>query len=257
MQRIALKIGDHLGTADGKRRYNEQLFTEIAPRYDFITRALSFGRDASWKRELVAQLPQHDAPLCLDLACGTGDVALLLAAKYPSGRIVGIDITERMLERARWRSTKQDISFLRQDMSCLTVASSCVDIVTGGYALRNAPDLETTLDEINRVLRPGGVAAFLDFSRPPSPIPEKIRHAVLKLWTGFWGLALHRNHQVYAYIAESLRRYPDRTQLRRLLHTKGFQLEQARLRFFGMIELIVVRKMRECGRISPCPKTPT
>jgi ubiquinone/menaquinone biosynthesis methyltransferase len=245
VQRFALKIGDNLRTADKKRYYNEQVFGEIAPRYNFITRALSFWRDASWKRELAAQLPRQDAPRCLDLACGTGDIAFLLAKKYPRGNIIGVDITERMLALARRRNSWPNIEFLNQDMGCLMVDSSSVDIVTGGYALRNAPDLETALDEINRVLRPGGTAAFLDFSRPASMVPEVLQHVVLKIWTGFWGLALHRNHEVYGYIAESLRRYPDRMQLRRLLQDKGFAVEQTRLHFFGITELIVVRKMLE------------
>jgi ubiquinone/menaquinone biosynthesis methyltransferase len=255
-QRFALKLGNNLRTADNKRSYNEQLFSEIAPRYDFITRALSFWRDASWKRELVAQLPRQDAPRCLDLACGTGDVAFLLAKKYPGGNIVGVDITERMLARARLRNDWPNVAFRNQDMNCLMVDSSSVDIVTGGYALRNAPDLETTLDEINRVLRPGGTAAFLDFSRPASVTPERLQHVVMKMWTGFWGLALHRNHEVYGYIAESLRRYPDRMQLRRLLQDKGFTVEQTRLHFFGIIELIVLRKVG-IARTAPCLKTPT
>jgi demethylmenaquinone methyltransferase/2-methoxy-6-polyprenyl-1,4-benzoquinol methylase len=221
------------------------MFTEIAPRYDFITRALSFWRDAAWKRELVAGLPRQETPVCLDLACGTGDIAFLLAEKYPRGRVIGIDITERMLALARGRNSWPNVDFVNQDMGCLTMESSSVDIVTGGYALRNAPDLETTLDEINRVLRPGGTAAFLDFSRPTSMLSEKLQHLVLKMWTGLWGLALHRNHEVYSYIAESLRRYPDRMQLRRVLQAKGLRVERTCLHFLGMTELIVVRKMME------------
>ena len=241
-QRFTLKIGDHLTTADKKRYFNEQMFTEIAPRYDFITRALSFWRDAAWKRELVAQLPRQDTPRGLDLACGTGDIAFLLAEKYPRGDIIGIDITERMLVLARRRNTRPNVAFRNEDMGRLTLETSSVDIVTGGYALRNAPDLEATLDEINRVMRPGGSAAFLDFSRPASRVAEQMQYLVLKFWTGLWGLLLHGNHEVYSYIAESLRRFPDRVQLRRLLHDKGFTVEQTRLHFFGVTELIVVRK---------------
>jgi len=244
-QRFTLKIGDHLKTAEKKRYYNEQVFTEIAPRYDFITRALSFWRDATWKRGLIQQLPTQDAPLCLDLACGTGDLAFLLATKYPAGRIMGIDITQGMLMLARRRNAYLNVGLSNQDMSCLGAASSSIDIVTGGYALRNAPDLERALDEINRVLRPGGTAAFLDFSRPVGRVPERVQHWVLKTWTGFWGLALHRNHEVYSYIAESLQRYPDRRQLRRLFEHKGFTVVHTRPHFFGITELLVVRKNTE------------
>jgi ubiquinone/menaquinone biosynthesis C-methylase UbiE len=109
-QRFTLRIGDHLTTADKKRDYNEQVFTEIAPRDDFITRALSFWRDSAWKRELVAQLPPLDAPVprpCLR----HGDIAFMLAKKYPAGRIIGIDITERMLMLARLRNARPNVGF--------------------------------------------------------------------------------------------------------------------------------------------------
>jgi len=241
-QRFTLKIGDHLEVADKKRHYNEQLFTEISPHYDFITRALSLWRDASWKRDLITALPFREEPLCLDLACGTGDITLLLAERFSQGRVVGLDITEPMLALARARSTLSNIRFVNQDMGCLSFASESIDIVSGGYALRNAPDLKITVDEIHRVLKPGGTAAFLDFSKPTGPFPRFLEYWILKVWTGFWGILLHRNHEVYGYIAESLQRFPDRKGLRRIFHGKGFTVTASRLYFFGIIELLVVRK---------------
>jgi ubiquinone/menaquinone biosynthesis methyltransferase len=241
-QRFTLKLGDHLSTPDKKRFYNEQVFTEIAPRYDFITRALSFWQDAAWKRAMMNRLPRIDSPLCLDLACGTGDISFLLAKKYPAGRVIGIDITEKMLVLARRRNECPNVGFFRQDMGRLDIDSRSVDIITGGYALRNAPDLSVALDEINRVLRPGGTAAFLDFSRPEAPRIEKIQHGVLKAWTEFWGWALHRNPEVYGYIAQSLRCYPDRIRLRRMLEKRGMDIVYTKLHFPGMTETIVARK---------------
>jgi len=243
--RFTLKIGDHLTSADKKRYYNEKLFTEVAPRYDFITRALSIWRDASWKREMVGNLPHQDAPLCVDLACGTGDIAFLLSKKYPAGRILGIDITEEMLVLARGRNSYPNVDFSNSDMATLSVESSSVDIVTGGYALRNAPDLGVALREINRVLRPGGYAAFLDFSRPSQQALQRLQYFILKAWTGFWGLVLHRNHEVYSYIAESLQRYPNRRVLRLQLESEGFVLAHTCLHFFGMIEVLIARKNAE------------
>ena len=166
--RFVLKIGDHLENAETKRYYTERNFSEVAPRYDFITRGLSFGRDAAWKRTLISLLPSHESPVCVDLACGTGDIAFLVAGKYPRGRIAGVDITEPMLEIARHRNTHPNVSFANQDMGSLDIVSESVDIVTGGYALRNAPDLGTTIDEISRVLKPsrrGGLSRFLQTGR--------------------------------------------------------------------------------------------
>jgi demethylmenaquinone methyltransferase/2-methoxy-6-polyprenyl-1,4-benzoquinol methylase len=240
--RFRLKLGDHLDSAEKKRFYNEKIFTEIAPRYDFITRALSFWRDASWKRDMIAELPVLEAPFCLDLACGTGDITCLLADKYPLGRIVGLDITEPMLALARARSTSPNVRFLRQDMGSLDFGSASADIVSGSYALRNAPDLETTLGEIHKVLKMEGVAVFLDFSKPVGRFAQFAEYWILKIWTGFWGLLLHRNDEVYGYIAESLQRFPDRDQLRRILEAKGFRIVASRLYFLGIAELIVVKK---------------
>ena len=241
--RFVLKIGDHLENPESKKYYNERVFSEIAPRYDFITRVLSFGRDATWKRALISLLPPYESPACVDLACGTGDISFLLANKYTHGRIAGLDITEPMLDIARHRNAHPNISFVKQDMGSLEIESESVDIVTGGYALRNAPNLETVIAEISRVLKPRGVAAFLDFSKPGANIPQKIEYWGLKIWTGLWGVLLHRNHEVYSYIAESLQRFPDRRHLRNMFQQEGFSVIDSRLFFGGITELLVVQKL--------------
>jgi len=241
-QRFTLKIGDSLRTSGKKRFYNERVFSEIAPRYDFITRALSFWHDAAWKRVLISWLPPLDAPVCADLACGTGDIAFLLAGKYPRGRVSGLDITEPMLALARRRNAHDNVRFIHGDMAGLPLTSGTADIVTGGYALRNAPDLATTIGEIHRVLKPGGVAAFLDFSKPSDPLLQRLEYWLLKGWTGLWGILLHGNHEVYSYIAESLDAFPDRAKLHGMLREKGFEVLQTRLNFFGITEILMVRK---------------
>ncbi|MEN6536362.1 MAG: class I SAM-dependent methyltransferase [Bryobacteraceae bacterium] len=237
-----LKIGGHLDTPDGKKEFCRRLFTEVAPRYDFITRALSFWRDASWKRDLIAALPSRPAPICLDLACGTGAITFLLGQRYPGGRIIGADITALMLDLASRRNVLSNVHLVNLDMGRLAFAADSVDVVTGGYALRNAPDLETAIGEIDRVLKPGGVAAFLDFSKPEGPLGQHIEYWILKLWGGFWGAILHRNPEVYGYIAESLSRFPDRVRLHDLFRKRGFAVVLSRLYFRGITELLVVRK---------------
>lgn len=242
MKRFKLKIGDHLKKPNTKKYYNEQVFSEIASHYDFITRALSFWRDASWKRELIATLPLKYNPICVDLACGTGDIAFLLAYKYPQGQIIALDIAEPMLNIARKRNIFKHIDFINQDMSQLNLESDTVDIITGGYALRNAPDLITAIKEVHRVLKFGGYAAFLDFSKPQSKIGQRLEYWLLKIWAGSWGILFHRNHEVYSYIAESLQTYPDRIQLKGIIENEGFTIIKSRLYFFGIIELLVIVK---------------
>ncbi len=240
--RFSLKIKDHIGEPEKKKYYNEQHFTAAASRYDFATRAMSLGRDRAWKRALIAALPYHPAPRCLDLACGTGDIALLLAERYPQGEILGLDLAEPMLQIARRRDPEKRVSFARGDMGATGLAGASIDLVTASYAIRNAPELAVALAEIRRVLKPGGVAAFLDFAKPTAHRVQRVQYWLLKNWCGLWGLLLHGNPEIHAYIAASLQTFPDRAALRRQLTEGGFKLEQARRFYGGLLELLVVRK---------------
>lgn len=240
--RFDLNMHDYIHQAEGKLFFNKQMFGTIAPRYDFITRVLSFGRDMSWKNRLVNDLPDNKNAHCLDIACGTGDITFRLAAKYPAGHIVGLDVTEPMIDYARERNTFSNITFTIQDMCRTNFADASFDIVTGGYALRNAPNLKQALIEIRRVMKSGATAAFLDFSKPPNRLLQKIKGMLLKFWGGFWGILLHRNPQLYTYIAESLKQYPDRNALRQLITKLGFTNIRSRKHCLGFAETIFFQK---------------
>lgn len=243
MTSFDLKYSDHLYGPEGKRLFNERLFSVVAPQYDRITRWLSFGRDQAWKAAMIRSLPDWRPGLCVDVACGTGDLARLLAARYPGARVMGIDLTDAMLGLARQRPVA-NVTFERGDMGRLDFEAGTVDVLTGGYALRNAPDLHVALDEWRRVLRRDGALALLDFSKPATPRGARIHLALLHLWGGLWGWALHRNPDVYGYIADSLARYPDRARLRAMLRGRGFDVTASRLCFFGMAEWVIARKSR-------------
>jgi len=205
----------------------------------------------TWKRALVEALPDIPRPLCVDLACGTGDLAFLLAEKYPRGEIVGMDLTDPMLALARGRNRFRNVRFTRQDMNSLGFASESVDVVTGGYALRNAPSLGLALDETCRILKPDGVAAFLDFAKPANRFLQVPEYWLLKSWCGFWGFVLHGNPEIHAYIASSLKVFPDRMQLRGLFVHKGFELRLSRAFFLGIMELDVLRKVPGSKHLPP------
>jgi demethylmenaquinone methyltransferase/2-methoxy-6-polyprenyl-1,4-benzoquinol methylase len=237
---MRFSIGDRLAGPATKRQLNEQLFSLIADEYPFITRALSFGRDAAWKRRLVRELVDRPAAVCVDLACGTGDLTRLLAGRYPHGTIIGLDLAAPML--ARVRATPSNVHCQQADLGATGLRDGVADIVTGGYALRNAPDLDGALREVYRILRPGGVAAFLDFSKPANRWGQSLTLAALRLWGGFWGLLLHANPQVYTYIAASLRRFPDRRQLQARFIAHGFRVLRTRRFALGMVELLVVSR---------------
>jgi demethylmenaquinone methyltransferase/2-methoxy-6-polyprenyl-1,4-benzoquinol methylase len=241
--RFALKARDHVGVPARKRFFNERHFAEAAPRYDLATKAMSMGRDAAWKRALVAALPDRPAPACVDIACGTGDVALLLAERYPEGTVTGVDIAVPMLALAGTRNRFPNVRFGTADMCALPFPDGSVDIVTGSYALRNAPELRAALAEIRRVLSADGVAALLDFSRPESPRLQRLQYFLLKGWCGLWGLLLHGTPEVHGYIAESLEVFPDRRTLAEIFREEGFEGVSSRRFCLGMMELHLLRRL--------------
>jgi len=240
--RFNLKPTEHLDAPSDKLELNRKLFDEVAPKYDFITKALSLGRDSAWKRALIRMLPEKRNASCLDLACGTGDLTRLLGARFPDAKVEGLDLTPGMLEIARDRTADQRILFVQGNMNELPYSEESIDIVTGSYALRNTPELGHTLEEIYRILKPGGIAAFLDFSKPKNKIGQGITHGLLKFWGGFWGILLHRNADVYGYIADSLKRFPDRPSIRRLLTERQLKLIQSKKCFGGILEILIVEK---------------
>ena len=235
-------LGDELDQPDRKRELNHEIFTRIAKEYDRICKLLSFGRDLKWKQKMVRLLPDKKAPHCIDLAAGTGDVSFYLGERYPGGTVVGIDLTEKMIEVANGRNKLANVSFEIGDMAALEVADASADIVTGGYALRNAPVLREAIGEVRRILKPDGVAAFLDFSKPKNKLGQLFNVASLKFWASLWGLVLHRKPWVYGYIADSLHKFPDRVELERIFVEEGFEVVERKLHFFGVMEKLLVRR---------------
>ena len=227
---------------DTKRELNRNLFNRIASRYDIVTRLLSLGRDSSWKRALVAQLPAVDPRVCLDVASGSGDIAALLAERYPSARIQALDLSEEMIIRARLRLAGNQFEFTCGDISSLPYPDGSADLVTGGYALRNVPDLGQALAQIHRVLKPGGVAFFLDFVQPPPGARRIFQHFLLHAWGSLVGLAIHLRPSTYRYIPQSLAQYPSAIELRTLFEKAGFEFLRRKRHFFGIMERLEVRK---------------
>ena len=223
-----MSVGDRIATPDGKRRYVRTLFATIADRYDFITVALSYGQDRRWKRRLVDLASPGRGTRALDLATGTGDIAFALAAR--GADVVGLDVTLRMIELAvAKRSSSPErralpVSFLVGDMLALPFPSASFDIVTAGYGLRNVPDLDVAIDEIRRVLAPGGQFLSLDFNRPDNALVRAAYLAYLTAVGGALGWTLHRDPDTYRYIPASIRQYPGAVAVARRFETRGFHV---------------------------------
>jgi demethylmenaquinone methyltransferase/2-methoxy-6-polyprenyl-1,4-benzoquinol methylase len=231
-----------LDRPDSKRRYNRRLFAAVSGRYVAATRLHSFGFDPMWKRRLVRLLPSLAEPDVLDLACGTGGLTFALARRYPRGRVVGMDLSKEMLRRARRRAVPANVRFRIADMNTIPFPDGAFDFVSGGYALRNAPEPVKALREVHRVLRPGGRAVFLEFSTSAFEPLRSFQLRTLGLWGSLWGALLHGNAEVYGYIAESLARFPNRREFDAMLRHCGFHLVRSRSLFLSLVRLTLWRR---------------
>jgi ubiquinone/menaquinone biosynthesis methyltransferase len=214
-----VSLGSAFQSPESKRAHVRGLFATIADRYDLITRILSYGQDRRWKARLIREARVTSSDVVLDLACGTGDIALLAKAAG-ARRVIGLDLTPRMLVLARNKGG--GVPYVAGDMGALPIAASSVDLVTTGYGLRNVPDLDIAIGELARVVKPGGRVLSLDFNRPESAIVRTGYLAYLSVVGSALGWALHGDADTYRYIPASIRRYPGAAGVADRLRAHGF-----------------------------------
>ncbi len=210
-----------LATPETKRRYVRRLFSTVADRYDLITGFLSYGQDRRWKRRLTALSGVRPGLRALDLACGTGDIAYALQAG--GALTTALDITPRMLElaAAKQRSGSRP-QWVAGDMMALPFPAGQFDLVTTGYGIRNVPVIQGAIDEVHRVLKPGGLFLSLDFNRPANPLVRSVYLTYLTVVGSSLGFVLHGDPDTYRYIAESIKRYPGAAAVCGMVRERGF-----------------------------------
>jgi demethylmenaquinone methyltransferase/2-methoxy-6-polyprenyl-1,4-benzoquinol methylase len=243
-----MRLDAHLKDPAKKQSFVTPMFEMIAPRYDRFTQLFSYGLDRRWKDEMMALLAAraHPSMTVVDVACGTGDLAFDAAALVPNGRVIGIDAAPSMIdlasERAR-RAPTSNLSFEVGDMTDLDFDDQSVDVVTGGYALRNAPSHLAALDEIHRVLRPGGFLLTLDFYRPRSTLWRTLFLSYLSAAGNTFGWVWHREGMVYGYIAHSIEYFVSAEAFSAALELRGFNVEHARRKLLGGVAIHCARKL--------------
>jgi demethylmenaquinone methyltransferase/2-methoxy-6-polyprenyl-1,4-benzoquinol methylase len=192
------------------------MFDRIAPVYDAMNRIMTAGLDVRWRR-LAAQAAVRPGDRALDAACGTGDLALA-DLKAGASRVTGLDFSERMLERARRKSSA--IEWVQGDMLVLPFADETFDAATVGFGVRNVADLELALRELRRVLRPGGRVAILEITQPRGALKP-----FFSLWFDRVVPALGKvlpGGSAYTYLPASVKRFPNAETLAQLLRDAGF-----------------------------------
>jgi demethylmenaquinone methyltransferase/2-methoxy-6-polyprenyl-1,4-benzoquinol methylase len=213
---------------DEKGRRVAQVFDSVAGNYDLMNDAMSFGIHRLWKRFAVEQTGARPGQRILDLAGGTGDLAVRLARLVgPSGEVVIGDINASMLQVGRERLLDRGIAgnvrFVQANAECLPFPDSSFDCITIAFGLRNVTDKQKALKSMFRILKPGGRLLVLEFSKPSlpglAPLYDLYSFRVLPLM----GRLIARDASSYRYLAESIRMHPDQATLKDMMEQAGFE----------------------------------
>jgi demethylmenaquinone methyltransferase / 2-methoxy-6-polyprenyl-1,4-benzoquinol methylase len=208
----------------GKAAQVRSMFADIAPRYDFLNHALSLNTDRRWRRFVIKKVADRLArpgARALDLCCGTADLSLELGAV---ANTLGIDFCHPMLKLGlrKVRAAALPIELVEGDALRVPIADGAFDVVTMAFGLRNLESVEGGLREIHRLLKRGGRAAVLEFSRPQVPVFRALFHLYFTRVLPRIGNAVSGSRFAYQYLPESVMEFPDQKRLATMMQTVGF-----------------------------------
>jgi demethylmenaquinone methyltransferase/2-methoxy-6-polyprenyl-1,4-benzoquinol methylase len=210
----------------GKGAYVRDMFARIAPRYDAANRVISAGMDEGWRKRAIAILNVPHGGRVLDLCCGTGDVVFHLLRTDTSLHVTGVDFCEPMLQKARLRAAKEgrgDARFVEADVMALPFEDRSFDGATMGFSMRNVVDIDATLREIRRVLRPGAKFVNLDMSKAPNALWKACFDLYFYNIVPLIGGLVGGSRAAYTYLPQSLTHHPGAEALRDRFVAAGFR----------------------------------
>lgn len=229
-----------------KKEQVRTMFDRIACRYDLLNHVLSMSVDRLWRRRTVRLVAARAPHRVLDVATGTGDLALALARALPEARITGLDLSEGMLAAARGKVAARGLSgrieLVQGDAERLVWSDATFDAVTVAFGVRNFGDLERGLSELARVLRPGGQLAVLEFSRPDNPLFRRIYEFYSGRILPHIGGLLSPDRRAYEYLPASVGAFPPPKEFLALLRAAGFGDCAARSQSFGIARIYTARR---------------
>lgn len=223
-------------------RWVRDMFGRIAPRYDLLNHLLSLNIDRHWRARTVSHLAPilaRQGAQVLDVACGTGDLTLALQARSQSSCVLGTDFSHPMLLAANRKLANSRL--FEADALRLPLAAGSFDLVTIAFGFRNLTNYREGLIELRRVLKPGGTLAILEFSTPPNPFLARAYGFYSRAVLPAVGGMISGSREAYAYLPESVRKFPDAQGLAEQMRDAGFD----RVRFERMTAGIVALHMGE------------
>lgn len=212
---------------ESKKDQVRTMFDEIAFKYDFLNRFLSFGVDRGWRRKalklLAADKPKH----ILDVATGTGDFAIMAYQMLRPEKVTGIDISEGMLEIGKEKIAKSgltgQIELAPGDSEAISYEDNSFDAVTVAFGVRNFENLEQGLCEIRRVLKPGAKLVVAECTNPSTPVIRQLFHFYMNHVTPAIGKIFSKNKQAYQYLNSSILYFPEKREFVKILNKLGYR----------------------------------
>tara|TARA_B100000579_G_scaffold131070_1_gene105826 strand:- start:4944 stop:5666 length:723 start_codon:yes stop_codon:yes gene_type:complete len=212
-----------LPNIEEKSVYVEKMFNKIAQKYDLFNDIITFGMHRKWKRFTAHKTELKDEQSCLDLCCGTGDIAREVLRQYPSSKVTGLDFSEKMLNVAKSKNTSDlAVKYMSGDAMKIPFHDEEFNAITIGYGMRNVQDISQFLEEILRVLKPEGVLVSLDVGKVGIPILKELNNFYFFHIVPFVGKLLIPGEKIFKYLPESTKKYPNQESLKNFMIEKGF-----------------------------------
>ena len=230
-------------TDQTKKEEVREMFDNIAPKYDLLTHTLSMSIDRVWRRRVVGEVRRAKPGRILDVATGTGDLAIAMARRIRDVQVLGVDLSEQMLAVARRkieaRGLDGRIVLDRGDAERLAVADASVDVATVAFGVRNFGDLGAGLRELARTIKPGGKVVILEFSRPRNRVflalYEFYSYKILPRIGG----RVSRDKRAYEYLPASVGEFPAPEEFMAMMARAGFRNCRARSQSFGIAQIYI------------------
>lgn len=222
------------------------MFDNIAPSYDRLNHLFSLSIDKLWRARVVRIVRRFKPTRVLDLATGTGDLAIKMAKRIPAARIMGVDLSEKMLavaaEKVTRRGLDDHIVLYQGDAERLEVESGVLDVVTVAFGVRNFGNIEASLAEVMRVLRPGGMFVVMEFSMPRSALVRKMYGLYSTRVMPSVGGMISNDKKAYDYLPASISEFPEPEAFMDMLRKAGFERCYRRSQSLGIAQIYVCHK---------------
>jgi demethylmenaquinone methyltransferase/2-methoxy-6-polyprenyl-1,4-benzoquinol methylase len=224
----------------------EQMFDNIAPTYDKLNHRLSLDIDKGWRKKAIKHLESYRPQTILDIATGTGDFAILAAEMLHPQKLIGADISEGMMEigrkKVKQKGLQDIISFEREDCLALSYPDNSFDAVTAAFGIRNFANLDKGLQEMCRVLKPGGHLSILELTTPVTFPMRQLFHIYANSVLPVYGRLISKDTNAYSYLTKTIEAFPQGERMTDILHEAGFSQAAFKRLTFGICTMYVATK---------------